>query len=195
MRIETNGSKSGWAVMTMVQKLWSEYRGTILLAMILWWLGMYPGIYVLGVFWGLMIPAVFLSSVWIPIVAIIAILIARKGRLPRIPRPTLSFGVRIAILALALWSVILEHPLDFGFRCSRSAFERELEHAPLYTKEVALREREHGGLMGVYLVSRVWRDERGGVYFCVSNDSMFDTTSFGFAHDPNPVGTPLERPT
>jgi hypothetical protein len=45
--------------------------------------------------------------------------------------------------------------------------------------------------MGVYLVKRVWRDERGGVYFCVSNDSMFDTTSFGFAHDPNPVGTPF----
>ncbi len=103
--------------MTMVQKLWSEYRGTILLAMILWWLGMYPGIYVLCKFWGLLVPGLFLRSGVLPLAVIIAVMVARKGRLPRIPRPTLSFGVRIAILALALGSVILEHPLDFGFRC------------------------------------------------------------------------------
>ncbi len=105
------------------------------------------------------------------------------------PRPAWRWIARVMIAAsiammLSGWAPRL------GFSASRSAFDRYLSARTPIGPEAGAPPR----FVGLYRVDACLSDPRGGVYFrCFSHPDGIDadTVSYGFAHCPNPQGSPF----
>lgn len=98
-----------------------------------------------------------------------------------------SAGLALLLLALTYGLLSFSLPCRIVFFLSRPQFEKLLAHAP----PTEPGRQPLNQFLGLIRVGDYARDPRGGTYFRVNESSwMIDTTSFGFVHRPNPLGSP-----
>lgn len=112
-----------------------------------------------------------------------------RGKLRGVRIPWMKAAVVIALL-LATYALLKFYiPRRIAFAASRSSFEQLIPRAETSKYGVPLNRR-----VGIYKVDEYAADPRGGLYFRVYSGSDGlgpDRMSYGFAHRPNPQGTPF----
>jgi hypothetical protein len=106
-----------------------------------------------------------------------------QGRRRRLGAAALVLAINVGLLG---WGV----PRRLAFLHARPAFEALVAAAPRARADVAGLDRR----LGVYQVDRIAADPRGGVYFRTRSgpDGLYvGRMSYGFAHRPNPAGSPF----
>lgn len=136
-----------------------------------------------------------LSVVGVPVAGVVAlvglIVLARRRKLRAVRVP---WGRAAVVGALLFGTYVLLKfyvPRRVAFAASRASFERMVPQAP---PSPARGVAPLNTRLGIYSVDAYAADPRGGVYFRVySGADGFgpDRMSYGFAHRPNPTGTPF----
>ncbi|MGD1858862.1 MAG: hypothetical protein ACFB0E_02695 [Leptolyngbyaceae cyanobacterium] len=154
------------------------------------------------------LPLIFIVSLWglIMVSAVAALIIGTRARFKssaaKAPPPKRRLTIRlpqryrwrplilvtVAMLFVAHVLLKLNLPMQAAFRLSQGAFVAQMSDAP-----VANERSDAAGLfqlLGFYRVDYYARDRRGGTYFETERD-QFSDLSYGFAHQPNDVGSPF----
>jgi hypothetical protein len=162
--------------------------GTVVVSLVLLYLGMYP-----GRLSDMLFSAVLFGFIWLPVVllvgAVLAVVLWRRGT-RWADLPLKHAAIALVLLGCTVGLLVTGLPRQVGFSLSRGAFEAQLAAAPV---------REYGGAplnaqLGVFVVKDYAADPRGGTYFRVFRGADGigpDTMSYGFVYQPNDAGTPF----
>lgn len=115
--------------------------------------------------------------------------LARSGMLADVRIPWIQAVTATVVIVGTVFLVRRDVPQRIAFRASREAFDGLLADAPSSKEGVVLDRR-----LGAYYVDEYAADPRGGTYFRVYTGTDRTGTvsmSYGFAHSPNPKGSPF----
>jgi hypothetical protein len=121
---------------------------------------------------------------------VVWIVLARRHKLPSGPWPLRKIAIGVAIILATLALLVFYVPRRIVFAISRPSFEPLIQNAPVSQCHGVPLNRH----LGVYNADEYAADPRGGVYFRVHTgpDGIGpDQMSYGFAHEPNPHGSPF----
>lgn len=108
-------------------------------------------------------------------------------------------GINVSVTGfLFVILIVAEIPAKIGFSLSRSAFDASSEVISAKFATMTSDERDvelSRNVFGIYHVDAIRIDKRGGIYYRVSrgHDGFIDMMSYGFARNPNPIGSPFGR--
>jgi hypothetical protein len=167
--------------------------GASLVSLALLAAGIYPGI-LADLTLILFLSAFVFSIVLIPIGILLAIagliMVLRQGGMPRLPLPWKHLALAAIIIIATAALLALDLPARLAFAAVRTRFE-SLALAQQRGENLSLPQR-----LGPYRIDHCASDPRGGTYFRIYRSRIPlgpDTISFGFAHQPNPIGSPYGR--
>jgi hypothetical protein len=118
---------------------------------------------------------------------------------PLLDRVMILNAIKVSGTSLLFLIVLADEiPATIGFCLSRSAFETSSETIAAKFVTMSSDEREvelSRNVFGIYHVDAIRIDKRGGIYYRVSTgyDGIFDMMSYGFAKNPNQIGSPFGR--